>query len=62
MVGSFGFPNIDKGGALFTCNFVYDISGFAIYGRFYVIGDISIIADVFFGDASRGKGVGGTEW
>ena len=37
MEGSFGFPNVDKGGALFTCDFVYDISGFAINRRSNVI-------------------------
>ena len=30
MEGSFGFPNVDKGGTLFTCDFVYDIPGLAI--------------------------------
>ena len=37
MEGSFGFPNVDKGGALFTCDFVYDIPGLAINRRSNVI-------------------------
>ena len=39
MERSFGFPNVDKGGALFTCYFVYDISGFVINLRSNVIGN-----------------------
>ena len=58
--GSFSFPIIDKRGALFTCYFIDDISGLAIYGRFYVTSDIGIIANMFFGDALRGKWVSGT--
>jgi hypothetical protein len=61
MEGSFGFPNIDKCWALFTCYFVNDISSLAIHGRSYVIRDISVFTNVFFGDALRGKGVSGTE-
>ena len=51
MEGSFGFPNIDKGRALFTCDFVYDIPGLAINRRSYVIWHICVIADVFLGNA-----------
>ena len=60
MEGSFGFPNVDKGGALFTCDFVYDIPGLAINRRSNVIWRICVVADVFFGDAHRGKSMSST--
>ena len=60
MEGSFSFPNVDEGGTLFTCDFVYDILSFAIDRGSYVIWRICVVADVFFGDAHGGKRMSGT--
>ena len=60
MEGSFGFSNVDKGGALFTCDFINDIPGLADDRGYYVIWHICVVADVFFGDAQRGKSMSGT--
>ena len=60
MEGSFGFPNVDKGEAFFTCDSLYDIPGFAINRRSYVISHICVVADVFFGDAHRGESISST--